>query len=124
MTKKAKKLFIALSSVLAGLCNSLIGAGGGVILSLCLCGLAGKDFPDKRDVYVNSQASMIPGCALSCAIYCARGTLDPASFTPLALPAIAGGIIGSVMLPKIKLGWLKAGFALLVIWSGFRMMIS
>ena len=124
MTTKAKKCMLALSSIAAGICNSLIGAGGGIILSFCLNKHFSGDFEDKRNIYVNSQASMIPGCALSCIIYAARGTLKVSGFSLLAIPAVIGGFIGSVLLPKIKTGWLKTAFALLVIWSGYRMMTA
>ena len=123
MAKGLKHLILALSAIAAGICNSLIGAGGGIIMSFSLSRLLGNDFPDKRSIYSNSQAAMIPGCALSCFIYSARGSLDLAVSPYIALPAALGGIIGSLLLPKIRLGWLKGAFALLVIWSGYRMMV-
>ena len=124
MLKAIKRIILALSAVVAGICNSLIGAGGGIIMSFSLSRLSGEDFPDKRNIYSNSQAAMIPGCALSCFIYSARGSLDLSASPFLALPAALGGLIGSLLLPKIKLGWLKGAFALLVIWSGYRMMAA
>ena len=124
MNKKIKSGILALSSMAAGLCNSLIGAGGGIILSFCLSKLFSDDFDDKRNIYVNSQASMIPGCALSCAIYSMKGMLDVSGFSILAIPALIGGFMGSMILPKIKTGWIKSAFALLVIWSGYRMMTA
>ena len=121
MAKRIKHVILGLSAIAAGICNSLIGAGGGIIMSFSLSRLAGEDFPDKRNIYSNSQAAMIPGCALSCYIYSLRGSLDLLSSRFLALPAAIGGLIGSLVLPKIKLRWLKGAFALLVIWSGYRM---
>ncbi len=124
MAKKIKRLILALSAVAAGICNSLIGAGGGIIMSFSLARLSGEDFPDKRNIYSNSQAAMIPGCALSCFIYSIRGSLDLSVSPYIALPAALGGLVGSLLLPKVKLGWLKGAFALLVIWSGYRMMAA
>ena len=124
MVKKIKRLMLALSAIAAGLCNSLIGAGGGILMSFSLARLSGDDFPDKRNIYSNSQAAMIPGCALSCFIYSARGSIDLTVSPYIALPAALGGLLGSLLLPKIKLGWLKGAFALLVIWSGYRMMVT
>jgi len=108
----------------AGVCNSLIGAGGGIILSFALGKLFPEKFPDKRNIYVNSQAAMIPGCAVSCMIYASRGMLDVSGFSLLAIPAAIGGIIGSLFLPRIRMGWIKAAFAALVLWSGIRMMTT
>lgn len=124
MKEKLKNSALALSAVAAGVCNSLIGAGGGIILSFTLGKFFSQKFPDKRNIYVNSQAAMIPGCALSCILYASRGMLDVSGFSILAIPAAIGGFIGSMILPKIKVSWLKAVFAALVIWSGIRMMMT
>jgi uncharacterized membrane protein YfcA len=116
---------LAVAAMLAGFCNSLLGAGGGILLSLTMGRLLAVGEPtDRRDILATSQAAMIPGCALSCFIYSARGSLDLSASPFLALPAALGGLIGSLLLPKIKLGWLKGAFALLVIWSGYRMITA
>lgn len=124
MKEKLNYGAIALSSVAAGVTNSLIGAGGGIILSFALGKLLSDKFKDKRNIYVNSQAAMIPGCALSCMIYASRGMLDVGGFSLLAIPAAIGGIIGSMLLPRVRLGWIKTAFAALVLWSGIRMMMT
>jgi len=124
MKEKLKNGMLALSAVAAGVTNSLIGAGGGIILSFTLGKLISDKFPDKRNIYINSQAAMIPGCALSCMLYASRGMIDVGGFSFLAIPAAIGGFIGSLMLPKIRVGWIKSAFALLVVWSGIRMLMT
>lgn len=124
MKKKTKGAILLGVSAVSGFCNALIGAGGGILLSFALARLARDDFPDRRDVYVNSQAAMIPGCAVSCLIYATRGSLDTTGFSIYAIPAALGGIIGSLLLSKIKNVWIAKIFAILVIWSGARMMMK
>lgn len=124
MKERLKNGALALSAVAAGLLNSLIGAGGGIILSFTLGRFFPDKFPDKRNIYVNSQAAMIPGCALSCYLYSLRGMLDIRGFSLLAIPAAIGGFIGSLLLPRLKVKWLKGAFAALVIWSGIRMILA
>lgn len=124
MKKKTKGAILLGVSAVSGFCNALIGAGGGILLSFALAWLARDDFPDRRDVYVNSQAAMIPGCAVSCLIYAAQGSLDTTGFSIYAIPAALGGIIGSLLLSKIKNVWIAKIFAILVIWSGARMMMK
>ncbi len=124
MKEKFKKLLLLPLAAAAGFCNSMIGAGGGIILSLSINKLAGNDFDDKKNIYVNSQAAMIPGCALSCVLYYMQGMLDVKGFSLLAIPAAVGGILGSLLLPRIKVKWIKTVFAVLVIWSGGRMLFS
>ena len=122
--RKIGNVAIAVIAAAAGLINSLIGAGGGILLSLSLPALLKDKFPDRRDVYINSQAAMIPGCALSCAIYSARGMIDTVGFSLFAIPAAVGGALGSLLLSKIKSGYIQIAFAALVIWSGARMLWS
>lgn len=124
MKNRAKEIPLLLSAAVAGACNSLIGAGGGIILSLSL-GLFGKElFRDRKYLYVNSQAAMIPCCALSCILYSLNGDFPSFSLATIAIPAIIGGTLGSLLLSRLRFGWLKAAFALFVIWSGIRMIIS
>jgi uncharacterized membrane protein YfcA len=121
MARKLKTCAIALISAASGLINSLLGAGGGILLSLTLPALTKESFHDRRDVYVNAQAAMIPGCALSCLIYSMRGMVDTVGFSLLAIPAAAGGALGSILLSKIKCEAIQIIFSLLVIWSGIKM---
>lgn len=122
MAYKIKTTAIAIISAVSGLINSLLGAGGGILLALTLPSLLKEKFPDRRDVYINAQAAMIPGCALSCLIYSMRGMLDTVGFSLLAIPAAAGGALGSFLLSKVKSGVIQIIFATLVIWSGIRML--
>ena len=123
MSSRIKRSVLAIAAVMSGFCNALIGAGGGIVLSYALTHLARDEFSDRRDIYVNSQAAMIPGCALSCFIYASRNSLNTSEFSIYAIPAIIGGIIGSLLLSKIKNVWIAKLFALLVIWSGARMLL-
>ena len=81
MVRKIKTAAIGAIAVVSGAINSLLGAGGGILLSLTLPALVKEKFPDRRDVYINAQAAMIPGCALSCLIYSMRGMVDTVGFS-------------------------------------------
>ena len=118
---KPKKTIIFTVSALSGLCNALLGAGGGILLSLAISRLNGEGISDRRDVLATSQAAMIPCCIASCLIYGAKGMLDTSNFAVFAIPAILGGAVGSILMDKVKAGWLGRIFAVFVIWSGARM---
>jgi uncharacterized membrane protein YfcA len=124
MKQKTKTFSLALTSLLSGFCNALLGAGGGILLTLFMGRALKKEIPDRRDLLVTSQAAMIPGCALSCIIYGLTGVLDTEGFSILAIPAAIGGAIGSILLTRINSKWIKRIFAVLVIWSGARMIIG
>ena len=112
---------IVIAACAAGLCNAVIGAGGGILLTLTIGAAAPRLFRDRREILITSQAAMIPGCILSCAQYAAEGMLDTSNFTVFAIPALIGGAIGSILLGKIKPNTLNTMFSILIIWSGIRM---
>ncbi len=124
MISKIKNAFLALVAAAAGLFNALLGAGGGILLSLTIGKFFSDRFPERSDIYVNSQAAMIPGCALSCLLYSYKGLLDVQGFSLLAVPAAVGGAVGSFLLPKIKSTWIQILFSVIVIWSGARMLLG
>lgn len=127
-----RALILAAVALLAGFCNSLLGAGGGIFLSLTMGrlllksdengSLSGKAL-DRRDILATSQAAMIPGCALSCLIYAQGGLLDTTNFSVFAIPAAIGGGVGAWLLNKIDAKWIARIFAALVTWSGLRMLL-
>ena len=123
MKKKLESTALVIASSLSGFCNAIIGAGGGILLTLALLRFARDKITERRDVYINAQAAMIPGCAISCLIYSSNGSLDTMGFSIYAIPAALGGIIGSLLLTKIKNIWISRLFAFLVIWSGVRMIL-
>ncbi|MBQ8408799.1 MAG: sulfite exporter TauE/SafE family protein [Clostridia bacterium] len=123
MKEKKKAILLIPIAAISGFCNALLGAGGGILLSLTLGKIYEDTIPDRRDVLVNAQASMIAGCALSAFIYTSRDGLDLDRFSVFAIPAIIGGVIGSILLTKINAKAIGRIFALLVIWSGLRMLL-
>ena len=121
---RAEKARISLISAISGLCNALLGAGGGILLSLTLSRLDGDGFSDRRNALVTSQAAMIPGCIVSCIIYGAKGMLDTTSFAVFAIPALLGGAVGSLLMDRTKPQVIGRIFAIFVIWSGARMIFG
>lgn len=112
---------IVIAACAAGLCNAIIGAGGGILLTLTIGAAAPALFRDRREILITTQAAMIPGCILSCMQYASEGMLDTSNFTVFAIPALIGGTIGSILLGKIRPKTINTMFSILIIWSGIRM---
>lgn len=119
--KKAESAPILIAACAAGFCNALIGAGGGILLTLTMSAVAPKMFRDRRRLLITSQAAMIPGCILSCLQYAANGMLDTSGFAVFVLPALLGGAVGSMLLGKTKPDTVSKLFSILIILSGIRM---
>ncbi|MBR6681305.1 MAG: sulfite exporter TauE/SafE family protein [Clostridia bacterium] len=111
-------LYLAVAGFIAGVVNGLLGAGGGILIISALSRIMKDELPEKKDVFVNSLCVMLPISALSCFLYALRGDLSTEGFGIFALPAIAGGIVGGLLIDKIRSGALKRLFAALVIISG------
>ena len=123
MSQKLKIRLMGAVSLLSGFCNALLGAGGGILLSLAMGKLTSNDTLDRKDVLSTSQAAMIPGCIVSSVIYGIEGRLDTANFAIFAIPALLGGAVGSVLMDKIDSKWIGRIFSVFVIWSGARMLL-
>ena len=115
--KKGKRLWYALAGGAAGVVNGFFGGGGGQVLVPML---AGKCALEQREAFATSVAVIAPLCALSAAIYWFRGQLD----LLLALPYLAGGLIGGFVGGKVfknlSMTWLRRVFALLILYGGVR----
>ncbi len=122
-----KYAVISISSVLGGLLNGFLGAGGGILIGLVLTRLLKNDgelLCDRRDIYANVQLSMICVSLVSLSIYSSRGGVDFSATDWIILPALAGGAVGSLILRKISSGTVGKIFAVLVIWSGLKMIMG
>ncbi len=132
MTNTAFKLnskkytVLLISSVLGGVLNGFLGAGGGILIGLVLTKLLKEDgelLCDRRDIYANVQLAMICVSLVSLSIYSARGGVNLSTADWIILPALAGGAVGSLILRKISSGAIGKIFAVLVVWSGIRMIM-
>ena len=105
-----------LGGAAVGLLNGLMGAGGGMVLVPLLdkLGVTGKSS------HATSLAVIVPLSAVSAFLYWRQGWLSLDQGLPLLLPGLMGGVVGGLLMGKIKLGWLKAAFGVLLLWGGLR----
>lgn len=109
----------------AGVCNGMIGCGGGVVIVYALSYLYRKDgVITQKDVFATAVASILPMSAVSVIMYITDGTAgDIGGVYKYLLPAVAGGITGAIFLDKIKSRALGRLFAMLVMWAGVSMIL-
>lgn len=101
----------------AGLTNGFFGGGGGSVLVPVLtryCKL------EQRQAFATSVAVILPLCALSAGVYFFRGGVDLRTALPYLIGGTVGGWAGGKWFKGIKMGWLRRGFGLLLIYGGVR----
>ena len=116
-------ILLALGGFFAGIANGLFGAGGGIIIVFVLAKLFGGELSDRRDLFANALCVIFPLSITSLVIYAIRGNIDTGGFGLYFIPAIAGGIIGALLLGKLKDTVLRRLFALIIVFSGVMLMV-
>lgn len=107
----------------AGFLNGLLGAGGGILIVAGLRRLFRWRGIDPRSVFASAIAVMLPLSVLSAIQYFMHGRLNEADIGLLALPAIAGGVTGGLLLQRLTPVALSRIFAGVVLVSGFLLVI-
>ena len=115
---------LALVGLCAGTVNGLLGAGGGILIVFGLAPLLGHDKEGKRDVFANALAVMFPVSVVSLIGYLSAGRVTLDGFYEYLIPCALGGLVGALLLDRIKISFAQKLFAAIVIWSGFWMIIN
>lgn len=111
------RILLPFAGLAAGFANGLLGAGGGIILVFTLSALL-----EPRDVFANVIAATLPVTLLSALRYAAAGRLAADGFGRLLLPALIGGAAGAWLLDRINPRLTRSLFAVLILFSGLRML--
>ncbi len=111
-----KNLKLALFGFLIGALNGLFGSGGGV---LAVPALENSGLDTKKS-HASSVAVMLVLSTTSLIIYSIRGSVSLEEGLKLAPFGVAGALIGSLFLKKIKPSTLKRIFGVFLIIAGGR----
>lgn len=111
---------LCIGGLLGGAVNGLLGSGAGIVLIYLLSYLYPKK--EKRDIFALSLCTVFFLTLCSAVFYGAGGRYSLGDFLPYALPALVGGVVGSLLLAKINGQRLKLLFSVLLIISGILML--
>ncbi len=117
---KKRKVMIALSGLIAGVVNGLLGTGGGIII----VPLLNKYGLEKKESHATAVAVILPLSVISAAFYLGRGSVAFSDVLPYIPGGIIGAVIGTFLMTKIKARILSKIFAALIIFAGIRMVFS
>ena len=122
-----KVAIVAIGGLLAGLCNGLLGAGGGIVVVLALSAALPDDEDSRQSLYANALCVMLPLSLLTLATYALRGDIPDgflgADYALLLLGAAIGGLLGALITDKLSSRVLKKIFAALTVLAGVLMVI-
>jgi uncharacterized membrane protein YfcA len=120
-----KVAVVAIGGLLAGLCNGLLGAGGGIVVVLALSAALPDDEDSRRSLYANALCVMLPLSLLTLATYALRGNVPDgflgADYASILVGAAIGGLLGALITDKLSSRALKKIFAALTVLAGVLM---
>ena len=130
------KWFIS-GGVIGGILNGLLGTGGGIVLLYtfklhsCLerrkqkkMGLQASHegaFGGLKDSMAATIMAILPMSAVSAIVYYFSGLVDVRELYVYLPGAFVGGIIGALLLERLKVVYIKKLFAVMIIYAGVRM---
>lgn len=117
---KNKKVFTAVSGLLIGAVNGLMGAGGGMLAVPLLkkCGM------EQKQAHTNAVAVILPITVLSAILYLIKGYVTFSDAFPYIPAGIVGSLIGTQVIKKISPLWLKRIFGFFMIYAGVRLLLK
>ncbi len=116
-----KKIWwLIIGGLLAGIVNGLLGTGGGIIL-IFLLGKIMKNI-ERKDIFATTLTVTLVLSVVSIFVYMKKGgfyiSQDSLKYV---ISAGIGGFIGAFLLEKLKVGFVKKLFGVLVIVAGLNM---
>jgi uncharacterized membrane protein YfcA len=113
LDRRPRVLVLIAIGLAGGILSGAFGVGGGIVLVPLLINFAGLD---QRRAAATSLLAILPTSIAGSITYLANGEVDLLAAVVIAAGAIAGSLVGSALLKRLPLRWLRWMFiALLVI---------
>ena len=112
------KWILVIFSALAGFINGFLGGGGGVLIVALLLAVVKLH---QKSSQATALLIILPLTVVSAAVYLFKGNVEWTPTLWATLGVVAGGIVGALLLSKIKGNVAKIIFALVLIAGGIKM---
>ena len=105
----------------AGSLSGLLGVSGGFIKVPILYSIMDVPFG-----IATTTSSIMVGitAAASVFIYYARGDIHPLVAIPIALGVFVGALLGNILIPYVRIAWLRSGLIGLLVFQSAQMLIK
>lgn len=111
-------LSLLLTGAIGGLLSGMFGVGGGILMVPLLVGLAQMD---QRRAATTSLVAILPTSIAGSLAYLANGEVDVVTGLIVAAGAMVGAVIGTRLLRRVSLPWLRWMFVALLVVVALRM---
>jgi uncharacterized membrane protein YfcA len=119
-TPPRRWVILAIVGLAGGVLSGLLGVGGGILMVPLLVGLAGMD---QRRASATSLAAIVPTAIVGSANYFLSGQIDLVVGAIVAVGAVIGAMLGSALLARLSLVWLRWMFIGLIVIVAIRMLL-
>ncbi len=113
------KALLAIIGGLAGFVNGFLGGGGGVIVVTLLLTVLKLN---QKNAQATALLIILPLTAVSAVVYVVGGAVQWLPTLWATLGVVAGGIVGALLLSKLKGNAAKLIFALVLVVGGIKML--
>ena len=114
-----KKWLLVIFSALAGFINGFLGGGGGVLIVTLLLALLQLH---QKHSQATALLIILPLTVVSAVVYLVKGSVQWEPTLWATLGVVAGGIVGALLLSRIKGNVAKIIFAIVLIAGGIKML--
>jgi len=111
---------LVLTGLIGGLLSGVFGVGGGIVMVPLLISFARMD---QRRAATTSLAAIVPTSIVGSLSYLANGHIDLAGGAIIAAGAVVGSVLGTNLLQRIPLFWLRWLFIALLLVVAVRMVL-
>lgn len=115
------KWILALLGVAAGFVNGFLGGGGGIIVVTALLAVAGYK---QKNAQATALLVVLPLTVVSAVVYALKGNVQWDLTLWASIGVFVGGIVGALLLSKIKGNAAKIAFAFVLVAGGVRMLLA
>lgn len=106
--------------VIGGILSGLFAIGGGILMIPLLAGWARMD---QRRAAATSLVAIIPAAVVSSAAYLLHGEIDVIASAFVAVGAVVGAVIGSRLLRRLPVTWLRWAFIVFILIIAVRLLL-
>ena len=115
-----RRCLLAICGAFVGLINGFLGAGGGIVVVPILSWLL-KLTP--KEAHATAIFVVLPLCVVSGIVYVFLGHFSAPVFLPVLVGSMAGAVIGTLLLSRLKNEIIVYIFCAVLIFAGIRMIV-